>query len=327
MRVLITGGAGFLGGRLTRTLLTRGHLLGRPLSQIVVSDLAAPATDLQGDERLRVYTGSLLSHCAELGKQTFDVVFHLAGAVSAECEADFDLGMHSNLDTTRALLDAVRASGNRPRFLFASSVAVFGSDPGLPLPAVVRDDTLATPQSSYGIQKFICEQLVADYTRKDFVDGRTARLMTVTVRPGRPNGAASAFLSSMVCEPLAGRDAVCPLPPETAVAIASPARTIEGLIVVAEASREELGGRTAINLPALTVRLQDILDAVEVVGGKGARERVRFKPDATIERVVGGWPSAFENRRAHRLGLQADADFLSIVHQYMNDQTASPGRQ
>jgi nucleoside-diphosphate-sugar epimerase len=327
MRVLITGGAGFLGGRLTRTLLTRGHLLGRPLSQIVVSDLAAPATDLLGEERLRVYIGSLLSHCAELGKQTFDVVFHLAGAVSAECEADFDLGMHSNLDTTRALLDAVRASGNRPRFIFASSVAVFGSDPGLPLPAVVRDDTLATPQSSYGIQKFICEQLVADYTRKDFVEGRTARLMTVTVRPGRPNGAASAFLSSMVCEPLAGRDAVCPLPPETAVAIASPARTIEGLIVVAEASHEDLGGRTAINLPALTVRLQDILDAVEVVGGKAARERVRFKPDATIERVVGGWPSAFENTRAHRLGLQADADFLSIVHQYMNDQTASPGRQ
>jgi nucleoside-diphosphate-sugar epimerase len=326
MKVLITGGAGFLGGRLTRTLLTRGHLLDGPLSQIVVSDLVAPAQDLLQDARLRISTGPLLDQCAELGKQSFDVVFHLAGAVSAECEADFQLGMRSNLDTTRALLDAVRATGNRPRFIFASSVAVFGSDPGFPLPAVVRDNTLATPQSSYGIQKLICEQLVADYTRKDFIDGRSARLMTVTVRPGRPNGAASGFLSSMVCEPLAGRDAVCPLPWETQVALASPARTIEGLIMVAEAAREDLRGRTAINLPALTVRLQEILDAVEVVGGKAARERVRFQPDPVIARVVGGWPSSFENTRAHRLGLRADPDFLSIVHQYMNDPLATPGR-
>jgi D-erythronate 2-dehydrogenase len=320
MNVLITGGAGFLGTRLAEALLKRGHLQGRPCSQLVVSDLAQPAPHLLLDHRLQAYTGSLLSHCAAFGQQSFDIIFHLAGAVSAECEADFDLGMRSNLDTTRSLLDAMRAAGNRPRFIFASSVAVFGSDPGLPLPVVVRDDTPATPQSSYGIQKFMCEQLVADYTRKDFIDGRSARLMTVVVRPGRPNGAAPGFLSSIVNEPLNGREALCPCPPDTAVAIASPARAIEGLIAVAEAAREDLGGRTAINLPSLTVRIQDILDAVEAVGGKVARERIRFQPDPMIERVVGGWPSVFENVRAHRLGLKPDADFLSIVRQFMDDQ-------
>ncbi len=165
MKVLITGGAGFLGTQLTQALLKRGHLQGKPFSQIMLSDFAPLASALLLDPRLQAYTGSLLSHCAAFGDQSFDTVFHLAGAVSAECEADFDLGMRSNLDTTRALLDAMRVAGNRPRFIFASSVAVFGSDPGLPLPAVVRDDTPATPQSSYGIQKFMCEQLVADYTR------------------------------------------------------------------------------------------------------------------------------------------------------------------
>ena len=320
MKVLITGGAGFLGTRLTQALLTRGHLQGKPFSQIVLSDLAEPVPALLREQRLQAYTGSLVSHCAALGKQSFDIVFHLAGAVSAECEADFDLGMRSNLDTTRALLDAMRAAGNRPRLVFASSVAVFGSDPGLPLPEVVHDDTPVTPQSSYGMQKFICEQLLADYTRKGFIDGRSARLMTVVVRPGRPNGAASGFLSSIVNEPLNGREAVCPCPPETAVAIASPARAIEGLIAVAEAAREDLGGRTAINLPSLTVRIQDILDAVEAIGGKAARARIRFEPNPLIERVVGGWPAVFENARAHRLGLQPDADFLSIVRQFMADQ-------
>jgi nucleoside-diphosphate-sugar epimerase len=320
MKVLITGGAGFLGARLARTLLTRGQLLGRSLSRIVLSDLREPAADLLRDKRVEARTGALLDQCAALSEEAFDVVFHLASAVSAECEADFDLGMRSNLDTTRALLQALRASGNRPRLIFASSVAVFGGDPEFPLPAVIHDDTLPTPQSSYGIHKFICEQLVADYTRKGFIDGRSARLMTVTVRPGQPNGAASGFLSAIVREPLNGENAVCPVPLETAVAIASPERTMEGLLTVAEASRETIAGRTAINLPALTVRVKDILDAVEAVGGRAARERVRFEPDATIERVVGGWPSVFDNARAHRLGLRADPDFLPIVHQFVNDQ-------
>jgi nucleoside-diphosphate-sugar epimerase len=269
----------------------------------------------------------LIDLSAELRNQHFDAVFHLAAAVSAECEADFDLGLRSNLDSTRALLDALRAAGNAPRFVLSSSVAVFGSDPALPMPDIIRDDTLPTPQSSYGIQKFMCEQLVADYTRKGFVDGRSARLMTVVVRPGRPNGAASGFLSAIVREPLNGLEAVCPVSPEVKVAIASPAHTIAGLIAVAEASREAFGGRTAVNMPALTVSVDEMLDALEQVAGPAARNRVRFQPDAAIARIVGGWPAAFESNRGRRLGLSPDPDFISIVEQFLSDQTAkSAGR-
>ncbi|TDP72808.1 D-erythronate dehydrogenase [Roseateles toxinivorans] len=327
MKLLITGGAGFLGARLARTLLARGQLNGRKVNTLVLADLFPPPADLMADARVQARTGALLDQCAALGAEGFDGVFHLASAVSAECELDFELGLRSNLDTTRALLDALRAHTQQgaaaPRFVFASSVAVFGSDPALPLPAVVQDDTLPTPQSSYGVHKFICEQLVSDYTRKGFIDGRTARLMTVSVRPGRPNGAASGFLSGIIREPLAGLDAVCPVAPETRIALASPARTIEGLIAVIEASREDFGGRTALNLPALTVSVQQMLDALAAVAGPEAVARVRFEPDAGVARMVGGWPARFESARRERLGLRPDTDFKSIVLQYVQDNPAA----
>jgi D-erythronate 2-dehydrogenase len=319
MKLLITGGAGFLGARLARMLLARGTLAGRTIECIVLADLVPPAADLNADPRVQARTGALLDQCPALASEPLDGVFHLASAVSAECEADLDLGLRSNLDTTRALLDTLRGAGNVPRVVFASSVAVFGSDPALPLPQVVRDDTLPTPQSSYGIQKFICEQLVADYTRKGCIDGRCARLMTVSVRPGRPNAAASGFLSGIIREPLAGIDAVCPADLDTAVALASPARTIDGLIAVFEATREQFGGRTALNLPALTVRVGEMLDALEAVAGAAVRARVRFEPDAQIARMVSGWPSRIESARAARLGLVPDPDFRSIVQQYLRD--------
>jgi nucleoside-diphosphate-sugar epimerase len=244
-------------------------------------------------------------------------VFHLACAVSAECEADFDLGLRSNVDTTRALLDALRAAGRAPTLVFASSIAVFGSDPGVPLPPVVRDDTLPTPQTSYGTHKLVCELLVADYTRKGYIDGRAARLMTVSVRPGKPNAAASGFLSGIVREPPAGLPAVCPVSPDTEVALSSPARTIDGLIAAFEAGRTAFGGRTALNLPPLTVRVQDMLGALADVAGRDVLKLVRFEPDEAVARPVGGWPSRFEPARAARLGLLPDPDFRSIVLQYM----------
>ena len=223
MRLLITGGAGFLGSLLARTLLKRGELDGRHIGEVVLADLAAPAdASLRNDPRVQSRVGDLTGQLGTLMSEPFDVVFHLASAVSGECEADFDLGLRSNLDTTRALLDACRAqavAGQVPRFIFSSSVAVFGSDAAVPMPPCIEDHTLPTPQSSYGIQKFICEQLVADYTRKGYIDGRAARLMTVSVRPGRPNRAASGFLSGIVREPLAGQVAVCPVSPEAAVAL------------------------------------------------------------------------------------------------------------
>ncbi|GAB4400590.1 MAG: SDR family oxidoreductase [Rhodoferax sp.] len=324
MKVLITGGAGFLGTRLARELLRRKDLRGQRIERLTLADLtAAQDPALQSDARVRMHQGDLLGQMSELAAERFDVIFHLASAVSAECEADFDLGMRTNLDTTRALLDACRAQSSRtgtaPVFVFSSSVAVFGSDPALPLAAVVDDRSLPTPQSSYGVQKYICEQLVADYTRKGYIDGRAARLMTVVVRPGRPNGAASSFLSSIVREPLAGQPAVCPVAPQTAVALASPSNTIAGLIAVSEATRQTFGGRTALNLPALTVTVQQMLDALREVAGPEAVELVRFEPNATIARIVGGWPAQFDSPRARALGLYPDRDFRSIVLEYVRD--------
>jgi D-erythronate 2-dehydrogenase len=319
MKVLITGGAGFLGTRLARALLARGHMAGEAIRELTLVDLVAPSKYLQEDRRVDVRVGDLLSQCEALGGSGCDVIFHLAAATSAECEADFQLGMRSNLETTGALLESLRRPGSRPRFIFASSVAVFGSESDLPLPLVVRDDTLPVPQSSYGVQKFICEQLVSDYTRKNFIDGRTARLMTVAVRPGRPNGAASSFLSNIIREPLHGEPAICPVPEDTTVALASPGRTIEGLIAIAEANRDLLGGRTAVNLPSLTVRVGEMLRTLEEVGGHESRKLVRYEPDPRIESIVGGWPSAFDSDRARRLGLKPDPDFRSIVEEFVRE--------
>jgi nucleoside-diphosphate-sugar epimerase len=326
MKILITGGGGFLGTRLARALLTRGYLAGKTIRKLTLADLVAPSGDLREDARVDTRVGDLLSQCEGLATSGYDAVFHLAAATSAECEADFQLGMRSNLETTGALLESLRRSGSRPRFIFASSVAVFGNEPDLPLPTVIHDDTLPVPQSSYGIQKFICEQLVSDYTRKNFIDGRIARLMTVAVRPGRPNGAASSFLSSIIREPLHGEPAICPVPEETAVAVASPGRTIDGLIAVAEASRDLLCGRTAVNLPSLTVRVGEMLQTLEEVGGRDRRMLVRYERDSRIEEIVGGWPSAFDSDRARRLGLKPDPDFRSIVQEFVREDAATAVR-
>jgi nucleoside-diphosphate-sugar epimerase len=188
------------------------------------------------------------------------------------------------------------------------------------MPRVIRDETLPVPQTSYGVQKFICEQLIADYTRRGLIDGRSVRLMTVTVRPGKPNAAASGFLSSIVREPLNGQQAVCPVPADTLVALASPQRAIEGLLTAAEATSEAWGGRTAVTLPALTVRVSDMLDALETAAGRVVRERVRFEENPIIARMMLGWPAHFETERAHRLGLSADPDFLSIIRQFQKEQ-------
>lgn len=322
MNILITGGAGFLGTLLTREILKRGSLRGKKVTSLTVTDLIAPTHhEVVGHPLLSVDTGDLLERVDGLLLSDFDAVFHMASAVSGECEANFDLGLRSNLDTTRRLLDGLRAQQGRtgiaPLFFFSSSVAVFGSDPALPLAAVVQDTTLPTPQSSYGIHKFICEQLVADYTRKGYIDGRVARLMTVSVRPGRPNGAASSFLSGIIREPLAGVPAVCPVDLSTAVALASPATTIAGILAVAEASREDFGGRTALNLPALTVTVGQMLQALEEVAGKDVAKLVTLKPDESIARIVGGWPSRFDCQRTHRFGLKADASYQDIIRQYI----------
>ena len=328
MRLLITGGAGFVGARLARTLLARGTLAGRPIGQIVLADQAAPAPDLAAHPRVEARTGALLAQCEALRHEAFDGVFHLASAVSGECEADFELGLRSNLDSTRALLDALRArteGGATPtRLVFSSSVAVYGPDPAVPLPDVVRDTTLPAPQTSYGTHKLVCEHLVADYTRKGYLDGRAARLMTVTVRPGRPNGAASSFFSGIIREPLAGETAVLPVSLDVSHPVSSPQRTVEGLIAVYEASREAFVGRTALNLPALNVTVRQMLEALEAVAGPAVRARVQPVPDARIAGIVANWPRGASAERAAGLGLFPEQNFEDIIRQYIADQANSP---
>ncbi len=343
MNIVITGGAGFLGARLARTLLSSGQLslAGKPaltIRTITLVDRAAPPTDLLRDSRIQTLVGDLnqlldppkpsdpsdpsMPHSAAAVHSVWaqaDVVFHLAAAVSGECEADFDLGLRSNIDATRALLQMCRSVKTQPTVVFASSLAVFGSSAAQPLPSVIDDRTLPTPQNSYGIQKFIGEQLVADYGRKGFIRARNVRLMTVSVRPGQANGAASSFLSGMIREPLAGVRAACPVAKETAVALASPGRTIEGLIRAVQASDADWGARTAVNLPALTVTVSAMAAALEKLAGKATADLIDWVPNAAIASIVTSWPSRIDAARARALGLLPDPDFESIVAAYMHE--------
>ena len=330
-RIVITGGAGFLGVRLARALLVQGTLAlagaaPRSIARITLVDRALPPQDLLADPRIAALTGDLnelleqSSASPVLDAQT-DLVFHLAAAVSGECEANFDLGMHSNFAATLALLQACRALQTQPVLVFASSLAVFGDAPGLPLPPVIEDQTLPTPQSSYGIQKFIGEQLVADFSRKGFVQGRSVRLMTVSVRPGKPNGAASSFLSGMLREPLAGVRAVCPVPADTPVALSSPALTIAGLICAAETGAEAWGPRTALTLPALTTTPAEMAAALARVAGPQAAALIDWTPDAAIHNIVKTWPARINAARARSLGLLPETSFDDIVRAYVRENT------
>jgi len=328
MRIVITGGHGFVGSTLAGELLARGSFRGEPIERIVLADKFAPEPGRFGDTaQVETVVGDLTESLPRIFADPVDVVFHLAAAVSAECERDLDLGMRVNLDTTRALLDAARrqheGGGPRTTVVFSSSVAVYGPDPALPLPEVVSESTLPTPQSSYGAQKYACETLIADYTRKGAVDGRVVRLMTVAVRPGRPNAAASSFVSGIIREPLAGLDADCPVGRDLLLAIASPRTTVRGILTVAEAERGDapgqLRGRLPVNLPALTVSVGEMLDALHEVAGAEVAARVHQVPDPAIEAIVRSWPARFENSRARELGLRPDAGIADLIREYIDD--------
>ena len=330
MHILISGGCGFLGIRLAKALLQSGSLCIngalQPIERLVLTDLVPPPAELLKDERVQFIGGNLRTLLAHDKAMLSDiqVIFHLAAAVSGECEANFDLGMSSNLDTTRDLLEACRASQHLLTVVFASSVAVFSCRPGQSWNGViVDDDTLPTPQSSYGIQKYIGEQLMADFGRKGFIRARTVRLMTVSVRPGKPNGAASGFLSGMIREPLAGIRAIVPVAAETPVALSSPNRTIEGLIKAAEASDTAWGFLTAMNLPSVQVTVGEMAMALQRLAGKQTADYLEWKIDPAIVKIVNSWPGEIACSRASQLGLTPDPSFDNIVQQYINENPAA----
>jgi nucleoside-diphosphate-sugar epimerase len=331
MKVVITGGAGFLGGRLATELLAAGELSVagaglRELTRLTLADQAPVPPDLAADPRVTPVTGDLaelLSTSASAPDLLAgaDVVFHLAAAVSGECEADFDLGLRANLGVTEALLAGCRALRTSPVVVYASSLAVFGSPGGYAPGVVVDDTTLPTPQTSYGSQKVIGEYLLGDYTRKGFARGRALRLMTVSVRPGRPNAAASGFMSGIVREPVAGQRAACPVDPGTEVALASPAKAIAGLLRAAAAGDEEWGGLTAVNLPALTVSVREMVAALSRVAGPETASLVDWAPDPGIARIVTSWPARVVSARAERLGLIPDPDYDSVIRAHIAESS------
>ena len=314
MKTLITGGGGFLGSRLAQALAARDAK-----ADITLLDMAFPPGL---EKRFKCVAGDVASPeviARALGNDT-EAVFHLAAVVSGGAEADFDLGYRVNLDGTRHLLEACRKLAKPPKVVFASSVAAFGGA----LPDTLDDSTTPTPQTSYGTQKVIGEYLVADFTRKGMIDGRSLRLPTIVVRPGKPNLAASSFASGIIREPLNGVTADCPVPDTTGVWILSPQRVIESFLHAHDLPGSAWPSSRVVNLPGITLTVREMIDAMGRVAGREATERVKFVPDARIQGIVKTWPVRFRTERANAMGFRADEDFDSVVRGYLDTEQRAP---
>jgi nucleoside-diphosphate-sugar epimerase len=307
MKALITGGAGFLGQRLARKLLERPALTGLTLIDQVEARF--------DDPRVRAVAGDIADPdvLRKVLAPDTDSVFHLAAIVSAQAEQDFDLGYRVNVDATRALLELCRRSGKHMKLVFASSAAVFGG----PLPATLSDDTILTPQSSYGTQKAIGELLVTDYSRKGFVDGRSLRLPTIVVRPGKPNRAASSFASGIIREPLGGTDSICPVGPEVKVWLSSPATVIDNILAGHDADASRFSHTRSISVPGLSITVGEMVDTLRGIAGEQVAARVKWQRDPAIARIVESWPPNFDTVFGRSLGMRSDPDFAGIVRQYI----------
>jgi nucleoside-diphosphate-sugar epimerase len=320
MKVFISGGGGFIGYRLAQRLLERGTLAGpdgkqAPISQIKLFDAAFPPNP---DPRLVRVTGDIADPAAVERALDADTssVFHLAAVVSGGAEADFDLGYRVNLDGMRLVLERCRKLSRPPRLVFASSVAAFGGD----LPEVLDDSTTPNPQTSYGAQKVIGEYLVTDFTRKGFIDGRSLRLPTIVVRPGKPNLAASSFASSIFREPLNGVAAACPVPDTTGIWLLSPRKVVEAFVHAHELASSAWGVNRVVNLPGITVTVKEGVEALRRVAGEAVAARVQYQPEARIQAIVKTWPVRFRTPRALAMGFTADPDIETVVRGYVEDE-------
>ena len=322
MKIVITGGGGFIGRKLAQALLADGlQRDGKPvgpIDKLVLVDAVAPAPIKSAPGQVECIEGDV-SDAGLIGRiigNDTDSVFHLAAVVSGAAEADFDLGMRVNLDGTRVLLEACRRLPKPARLVFTSSVAVFGGR----LPPVLNDDTPLRPETSYGGQKAMGEFLVADYSRKGFLDGRSLRLPTIVVRPGKPNKAASSFASSILREPLSGQPVDCPVAPETGVWILSPRRVVEALRHAHDLPVSTFEGNRSLNLPGITTTVADMVEGLRKAAGEGAVKRIRWQADEVIRRIVRTWPVRFDASRALGMGFKADASIDAVIAGFIEDE-------
>ncbi len=322
MHVLIFGAAGMIGRKLVRHLAQAGALAGRSITALSLVDVTPPERPAGFAGSVSVATLDIADPgaAARLVATRPEVIFHLAAIVSGEAEADFDKGYRINLDGTRHILEAVRQEGMkapyRPRFVFTSSIAVFGA----PFPELIGDEFFTTPLTSYGTQKAMSELLLADHTRRGFMDGIAIRLPTICIRPGKPNKAASGFFSNILREPLAGQEAVLPVAPDVLHWHASPRAAIGFLIHAASIDLTPLGARRALTMPGLAATVAEQIEALRRVAGEKAVRLIRREPDPVIEKIVAGWPRAFDARRALALGFRADASFDDIIRIHIEDE-------
>lgn len=316
MHVLILGAAGMIGRKLTGRLVADGNVGGREIERLTLVDVVAPASP---DGRAEAVAADLSvpGEAERLVGSRPELIVHLAAVVSGEAESDFDKGYRVNLDGTRTLLDAVRAAdGYRPRLVFTSSIAVYGP----PLPDPIPEDFLQAPLTSYGTQKAIGELLLADYTRRGFVDGIGIRLPTICIRPGRPNKAASGFFSSILREPLVGQEAVLPVPETVRHWHASPRSAVEFLLRAATLDGRDVGPRRTLSMPGLSATVAEQIEALRRIAGDRAVRLIRREPDESIMRIVETWAPALDATRARRLGFTAESSFDEIIRVHVEDE-------
>ena len=320
MRVLITGAAGMIGRKLVERIVRDGGLGGRPIAELHLHDIVPPpAPDIPG-ATVSAMTGDLADENAAdwLIASRPEMIFHLAGVVSGEAEADFEKGYRVNLDGTRALFEAIRQAGEGycPRVVFTSSIAVFGA----PFPEVIPDEFHPTPLTSYGTQKLIGEALLSDYTRRGFLDGVGIRLPTICVRPGKPNKAASSFFSGIIREPLAGQEAVLPVPRGVLHTHASPRSAVGFLVHAAGLDGDAIGPRRNLTMPGVAVTVGEQIEALERVAGNNVVRLIREEPDETVWAIVKNWPTRFAAARARALGFVAEDSFDAIIKAHIEDE-------